>query len=268
MLLSRDIHLILLRISAFIGVVCLSAGSTLRSLVSDEWKVPVVIGVIILAAVLSSVVPGWVVQVLSRWRWYRRWIMGETWIEGAWLLASRREVKPTEVGPQRRRIGVVTYSYPGQYLSLNTNGHHFDFTDLTGASIDKSDDNIFEAHGKFWRQEPLIQAKSKLAFMDAALTYINVFNYDGESGEGIAIGWFTRDQGRYPEAFTAKIMTKSGDIFHQSGWKLDDGLVDALQKKYSFDWKRTLIRHRFVHGDRWRSRLPDILPGWKIPSSA
>jgi hypothetical protein len=192
--------------------------------------------------------------------------MDDTWIEGAWLLDSRREVKSNETGPRRTRIGVVTYSYPGSYLSLRTDGHHFDFTDLTGESFDASDYNIFEARNKFWRQEPPIRAQSKLAFMDSSLTYINVFKYDGESGDGVALGWFTRDQGRYPEAFTARIMTKSGELFHQTGSKLDDALVRALQKKYSSDWKMMLIRHRFVHGDRWRGKLPDLLPGWQTTS--
>jgi hypothetical protein len=189
--------------------------------------------------------------------------MGETWIEGAWLLTSRRDVKPNDTAPKRSRIGIVTYSYPGQYLNLTTNGYHLDFTDLTGETIDDSDTNVFEARKKFWRQEPPIFAQSKLAFMDASLTYINVFKYDGGSGDGVAIGWFTRGRSRYPEAFTATIVTKNGDLFHQSGWKLDDRLVEALQKTYS-NWETTLIRHRFLHGDHWQSKIADIVPGWHV----
>jgi hypothetical protein len=259
MLVSQDIHRILLRVSAIIGVVCVYAGSTLKSSVPSQWGPPIVIGVIVLAMFLSSVVPDLLSWALSRWRWYRRMVMGETWVEGAWFLDTRRAGKPNEPDTTRIRIGIVAYSYVGRYLGLRTEGHHLEFTDQP---LDKSGGSTLRVHDKLWYESSPILALSKIAFMDPSLTYVNVFKYDGEhSGDGTAIGWFSRGKDRrWPEEFTATIVTKSGDIFYQRGRKLEDELVRKLLKKYGADWEDVLIRHRFVNGDSWRKKLPDILP--------
>ena len=261
MLVSKEIHRLFLRISAIIGVVCVYAGSTLRSKVDSHWQTPLIIGVIILAIFLSSLVPEWVSWALSRCRWYRRLIMGETWIEGSWLLETRRAVKQNQNDVKNPRVGIVTYSYRGRYLSLRTDGLHFEFMDITGQSVNTADVRILKAHGKDWSESKPILAQSKLAFMDTSLAYMNVFKYDGEySGDGAAIGWFTgSENARWPEEFTATILTKSGEIFYQRGRKLDAALVESLVKKYANDWRDELIRHRFIHGNAWRNKLPSLL---------
>jgi len=261
MLVSLDIHRLLLRISAIILVVCLNAGLALKTKVTSQWGVPLVVGVTVGSVFLGSVLPDWISGLLSSWRWYRRMIMGETWIEGAWLLETRRAHESAEANAGHPRIGIVAYSYHGRYLSLRTEGHHLEFTDVTGQTAVVTNGHTLHARDRVWLESDPILAQSTLAFIDSSLTYINVFKYDsGDGGGGTATGWFKRGEGRrWADEFTATIVTKGGDVLYQRGKKLEDTLVRNLAKKYPSDWEEVLIRHRFIIGDSWRSRLGDIV---------
>jgi hypothetical protein len=261
MLMSRDIHVFLLRMSAIVGIVSITAGLKLESLFPAVTGVPRLLAVVLLSVLLGTVVPDWISWALSRWRWYRRLVMGETWIEGAWLLETSRSVESNKFDVQRRRFGIVAYTYHGSYLSLRTEGHHLEFTDITGKSAPPPDTRVYEISGRLWAESSTILASSRLAFIDESLTYINVFKYDaGSSGEGTASGWFKSGEGRsWPEEFTATIATKEGEVLYQRGRKLDDSLVLTLKEKYPGDWEEVLIRHRFLNGNSWKANLQRIV---------
>jgi hypothetical protein len=268
MLVSVNTHRRLLLVSVFVTAVCLEAASHLKLKVPRPWEILCIIGIASASIFLSSSAPSWISWLLSKSRWYRRLFLGETWVEGAWLFESRHALGPNETDTKRIRIGVVAHSYHGEYLSLRTEGHHLEFTDVSGQTIDPANSRLVRVDGRLWLESEPILAQSKMAFMDSSLTYINFFKYDGESsGEGTASGWFkTGDGRRWPEEFTATIVTDRRDILYQRGRKLDDHLVRTLASIYGSEWEEVLIRHRFLNGNSWRTKLHLILPNHTVLS--
>jgi hypothetical protein len=265
MFVSREVYLALLRVSGIIGVICVSAGLFLQAEITDpkiaNWKPWITLGILILSLIVSVVVPDLIFQSLSKWHLYRRWLMGETWIEGSWLAETTRGTKPDQPGASNNvRIGIVTHNYQGQYLSLRTWGHHIEFIPVPAGSPNSPDGSTLQARGRLWHESEAIRASSRIAIVDALGTYINVFHYDGKSGDGTASGWFTMsNESKWPEEFTATIVTQDREILYQWGRKLDNKIVRGLRKRYSTDWEDVLIRHRFTHGEAWRANLSAIL---------
>lgn len=255
-MLSKDIHELLVRIGAIIVTICLNIGWILKTQSSQwtgKWGTEIVIGASIVSIFMSSIFPDWISGVLSSNKWYRRLIVGETWVEGAWLLESSRPKQTDEYNAQHKRLGVVVYSYTGKYLSLRTEGRHLEFVDITNSATISGP--TIRAHEKLWSESDPILALSKLAFMSDSLTYVNIFSYD-RGGEGTATGWFRSGREKLEE-FTAMIVTKEGEVLRQWGRKLDDDVVRKLKKRYP-NWEDVLIRYCFVNEEVLRSDFAKV----------
>jgi hypothetical protein len=159
----------------------------------------------------------------------RKNILGNTWIEGTWLIQTIEYSGETATEVQ---VGLAKFGFESPDLSLSCQ--------VTSIML---------------RSRELVETKVTCIFLSEDLHYLHSFRRHVTSGykDGAAYGEFLRDPGKKPDRYRGEVIILNSDEGHnrkQIGRKLTDHEVLEAQEKYDKD-KDGWWRQRALQDSEW-----------------
>jgi hypothetical protein len=197
------------------------------------WEWLLWLGTFLLSVFIARSGTSTVWNVLVRIRTVRKFILGQTWIEGTWLFCTTEYDNNTRKTSQ---VGFARFSYQLPDLVL---------------------------HGQFYslalQTNEQIQTQPISIVLDAKLNYMHQFvrHHMNVQAVGAAYGTFVCEKG-IPERYSGGVIFLNTEETHkrsQIGIKLQDEEVDAFREKLGSDWQRIKLKDK-----EWIGKFFDLEP--------